>query len=220
MLLERAKYIESIGVPRAAHLYVIGQPLYVMHPSFDEVITRILLQDKLAYVIFLDRPGKTSWQNLFRNRLIGKFSEETSKRLFFHTDLSNAGYFKAIAAAHVVLDPFPSSDYTPSFYALAIGVPVITMPSRRIIGRMTYSLYRTIGYEGLVVKTALEYSTLALSIAHKPKERAMHSEKIMSSRHLLFDCSHVVSNWNQFFRRAVAESKHPRLRKQTLIVPE
>ena len=208
-----------VGIPRAAHVYVIAQPLFAVHPSFDEVITRILLHDKLAHIVFLDPSGKSSWQNLFRNRLSGKFSEETAQRISFHSKLSQTETLKAIAAAHVVLDPFPASDFLGSFFALALGVPVITFPSGRMIGRLTYSLYKRLGYADLVVSSAWEYSTLALTLAHKPKVRQGHSDRIMALRHKLFDCSDVVADWSRFFRHALNSCTDPRIRKANIILP-
>lgn len=47
-LLDRARIIEQIGLPRAAHLYIIAQPLYRLHSKFDHVLSRILLQVRLC----------------------------------------------------------------------------------------------------------------------------------------------------------------------------
>jgi protein O-GlcNAc transferase len=54
-LLERARFIEEIGLPRSAHLYIIAQPLDRLHPDFDIVLTKILMQDRLGYLLF-NRP--------------------------------------------------------------------------------------------------------------------------------------------------------------------
>ncbi len=55
-------------------------------------------------------------------------------------NLAFSDYLKAIGAVHVVLDPFPTSLYEPSFLALSLGTPVITMPSTIMSGRLTLSL--------------------------------------------------------------------------------
>ena len=45
-MLYRQALIESIGLhlPRAAHLYIVANPLSSLHPQFDSVLSRILLQ--------------------------------------------------------------------------------------------------------------------------------------------------------------------------------
>jgi protein O-GlcNAc transferase len=58
-LLERARFIEEIGLPRSAHLYVIAQPLDRLHPAFDAALIKILTQDRLGYLLFVDPSAAT-----------------------------------------------------------------------------------------------------------------------------------------------------------------
>lgn len=210
VLLERAKFIEALNIPRVAHVYVIVQQLYILHPSFDEIIRQILVQDKLGYVILLDdgMKLKPTWKSLVTFRIIGKLSPEISDRFKFLTDVNEHMIFKAMGAAHVVLDTFPSSDYLYSMQALALGTPVITMPSLRMIGRVCLSLYTRLNYFGLVVHSHTEYINLALTIAHKPKIRQAHVDQLIARRDSLFDCSHVVHDWLQFFQMAAKKLSH------------
>jgi hypothetical protein len=46
VILNRAKYVEKLQIPKSAHLYIISHSLCKLHPLFDEVLTRILLQDR------------------------------------------------------------------------------------------------------------------------------------------------------------------------------
>jgi hypothetical protein len=46
VILNRAKYVEKLQIPKSAHLYIISHSLCKLHPQFDEVLTRILLQDR------------------------------------------------------------------------------------------------------------------------------------------------------------------------------
>ena len=50
--------LEALAITPAAHLYVIPHALYKLHGRFDEVLSRILLQDKLGTVrtLFAGRP--------------------------------------------------------------------------------------------------------------------------------------------------------------------
>ena len=45
-ILSRQTLIERIGLSRAAHLYIISQPLSTIHVSFDVVLIKLLLQDR------------------------------------------------------------------------------------------------------------------------------------------------------------------------------
>lgn len=44
---------------------------------------------------------------------------------------------------------------------------------------------------------------LALKLTHKPKVRSKFVERIISTRHKLFDCSKVVPSWRNFFQYAL-----------------
>lgn len=220
-LLDRAKYIEKVlGIPRSAHLYVIVQPLYTLHPIFDECIARILMQDKLGYLVVLN-PGNTwhsSHHNLFFNRLGGRLSEDALKRILTFQYLQTTEFIqKSISVAHVLLDPFPGGSYHSSLLALSIGIPVITFPTQHMLGRQCLSLYTRMGYLDLVVSSSLEYATLALTLAHKPKIRQNHVNFLMKHRSKLFDCSNVKKDWMHFFSIALARSSDPRLRNMTLM---
>ena len=222
-LLERAKYIEKIGIPRSAHLYVVVQPFYALHSVFDECIARILMQDKLGYVVILN-PGNTwhsSHHTLFFNRLIGRLSEDALKRLLTFQYLQTADFIhKSIAAAHAVLDPFPSATYHSSLHALSLGIPVITLPSKHMIGRQCLSLYKRMDYLDLVVSSPLEYATLALTLAHKPKIRQHHVNFLMKNRNKLFDCAGVEKLWKNFFVFALMNSNDPNLVNKTACLNE
>ena len=46
VILNRAKYVEKLQIPKSAHLYIVAHSLCKLHPAFDEVLRRILLQDR------------------------------------------------------------------------------------------------------------------------------------------------------------------------------
>jgi hypothetical protein len=49
ILLNRAKYNEKLEIPTSAHLYVIAHSLCKLNPLFDEVLLRILMQDRYIF---------------------------------------------------------------------------------------------------------------------------------------------------------------------------
>lgn len=109
-LLHRAKFIESLNIPRNAHLYLIGESIYKLHSDFDEVVSKILQQDKLAYLLILDSLNKASWQKQYVERMAGKLPESVHERIMFYVVSKNEDLaLSAMAASHVYLDPYPSS---------------------------------------------------------------------------------------------------------------
>jgi hypothetical protein len=99
-----------LNVPRAAHIYLIAEPLYKLQGAFDEAVSSILLQDRLAHLLILDSANKLSWQQLYVDRMAGRFSASVRERIIFYVTSGNEdNVIRAIAAAHVFLDPFPGS---------------------------------------------------------------------------------------------------------------
>jgi predicted O-linked N-acetylglucosamine transferase (SPINDLY family) len=86
-----------------------------------------------------------------------------------------------------------------------MGLPVITMPSDFMIGRMAYVFYRQMNYMSLVVHSAAEYAALAMSLAHKPKLRQQHTDAILERVGVLYNCENVTQDWVKF----VTETANP-----------
>lgn len=207
VIIERMKYLEYNNFPKASHVYVIGHPLFKLHPRFDEVIVRILLQDRLGLLFIYDANNKTSWQNLFTSRVAGKYSLDMQNRIIFMTVSHDNEVMKVISIAHVLLDPFPGSSYLSSLKALSVGVPVVTMPTLKLCGRMTLALYDMLGDKGLhrnlIVSSVQDFGNLALSLTHKPKLRAEYVADILAKKHLLFDRTHAYEDWFHFIEQVV-----------------
>lgn len=216
-LLERAKFAESLGLPRAAHLYIIACPLTYLHPKFDAAVSKILSQDKLGYAVVIDSSNRTVLQRLYVQRLVDGWGRSETmpatessekdeefnirKRVVFFASLDVAKNLLALASAHVVLDPFPASRLLSSFQAIAMGIPVITLkePTARMSGRFTQALYSVMNYTQLVAPSVSEYTLLALSIAHNLKTRAEYVEGILKQRHLLFETeTQTMRDWTRF----------------------
>jgi predicted O-linked N-acetylglucosamine transferase (SPINDLY family) len=205
-LLERAKFIEALNLPRPAHLYMVNQPLYKLHPSFDEALSRILLQDKLAYIVILDAVNTSTWQEIYHKRLTAGFSNEVQERVIFFTPVDESDCLRATAASHVVLDPFPASGYLAPLQALGIGVPVVTLPGERMASRFSLSFYEQMGLPdglGLVTSTVERYVSMALDLAHRPKVRQTIVDQLMRQRGFLFDAQPAVEDWTSFIEKVI-----------------
>jgi hypothetical protein len=63
------------------------------------------------------------------------------------------------------------------FEAFAFGVPVVTLPSRFLWGRITLELYKMMGLDDCVARDADDYVNIASELGGDPEKRAaMRSE--------------------------------------------
>lgn len=225
--IHRDRIVASLGLPKSCHLYIIAHPLYTLHSNFDEVLSKILVQDNLGYIVIVDRStDKPSWQHLFISRVAGKYSNTVKSRVLFIAPTTRKDELGFLMAANVLLDPFPaSSSLLPSLHALALGIPVVTFPSdKKLSGRFTLGLYQLLGYgfatnnstftpaskvvsgsakythtDGLIVSSVDEYIHSAMAIAFKPQLRLHHSSNILHRRHHLFEVDYASTNsWKSF----------------------
>jgi predicted O-linked N-acetylglucosamine transferase (SPINDLY family) len=78
----------------------------------------------------------------------------------FHVDL-----LKEYADIDIALDPFPFTGGLTSCEALWMGVPVITLPQGRAVGRQTYALLSAIGKAKWAAKNVQDYIGIAKDLA-------------------------------------------------------
>jgi predicted O-linked N-acetylglucosamine transferase (SPINDLY family) len=64
-----------------------------------------------------------------------------------------------------MLDPFPFGGGHTSYEALALGLPVVTLPGRFLRGRLTHGMYQQMGYSDLEAQSIDDYVRLALRLA-------------------------------------------------------
>ena len=62
----------DLALGEGARVYLCAQSVMKMHPEFDEVLVEILERDKDGVVVLLSNPKQAVWQNIVRDRLLGK----------------------------------------------------------------------------------------------------------------------------------------------------
>ena len=85
-------------------------------------------------------------------------------RIEFRATNDRASYFAGYGDVDVMLDTFPFGGGTTTSEALWMGVPVVTLPSDRLVGHMTESIYHAVGIPDLLVDSADGFIELATSL--------------------------------------------------------
>jgi hypothetical protein len=229
ILLNRIKFLESIKLPKLSHLYIIPFSPVKIHKSFDVVIRKILLQDKLSFVIIyeLGQP-RISWQKILSSRILENLDEELKERILFPTPVNPLDSIGFIQLAHVILDPFPiSGAFDTILQSLAIGIPVVTMPSNtHVAGRFTLGLYKMLGY-GINETNAEDSVTEASSNRLHPIENpnVIISEEVLKEVNSFREeptqpnssqshyCRLVVQSVSEYIQTAMKIAHQPKIRE-------
>jgi len=88
------------------------------------------------------------------------------ERLHFEGNSSHGELFAAYNDVDIALDPFPYSGGTTTCEALAMGVPVITLPGDSFVSRVSASILTAVGLGDLVCAGPDEYVETAVRLAH------------------------------------------------------
>ena len=161
---ERAFERERLGVDREARLYLSLQSLFKLHPDFDAALAGVLRRDSKGVVLLLSG-NAAHWDALFRRRFEQAFPD-VAARVFLLPKLTRRDYLALLKASDAVLDPFHWSGGNTTLEALACGVPVPTLASEYLRGRLTLGFYRRMGIAELVVQSCDEFVDLNVRIAN------------------------------------------------------
>jgi protein O-GlcNAc transferase len=175
---------KDFGFPDSAHLYCCPQSLFKIHPDFDALASNILNRDEDAILLLFN--GKHEmWTDFLKERLRHNLKDLYSKVMFVPMQ-SYQDYMNVLKLSNVILDTPHFNGGGTTFDALAIGVPVVTLPGRFMRGRQTYGLYKSLRMMHCVAETVEQYAAIALRIGTDKEYRESIKEQIQTKNHAIF----------------------------------
>lgn len=193
---------ESFGFAADRHLYGCPQSLFKMHPEFDEILAGILRTDERGELLLLE--GKHPyWAQMLRERF-GRTMPDVADRVHFLSRLPRHEFLSLNAAVDVLVDPIHFCGGNTSYEGLALGTPIVTLPSQFLRGRITAAQYAMLGYDECVVQSPADYVRQAVRLACEPDYRRAVSQEILARSDVLFGNRQGVRQLEDFFEQAVA----------------
>jgi len=107
-----------------------------------------------------------------------------------------------LACSDVMLDPFPFGGGHTSYEALAIGLPVVTLPGEFLRGRLAHAMYQQMEYRELLVNDVDGYVQLALRLGTDKQQRQTASNAILDACGVLYDDRAIVRELEEFWQSA------------------
>lgn len=208
----------DFGLPADRTLYLCPQPIFKLHPAMDELFGRVLRADPQGLVVLIGLSPST------RNQLHARFErtiadvssrivdvitngeEDTGASYHLQQDLLDL-----LEASDVMLDSHPVSGGTSTYEALALGVPVVTMPAETMNTRFTFEALTKLGLRELVANSSTEYARIAVEIGTSSQEakQAMR-QRIKSAAHSARQSrrTRAVEEWTQFITGVTNQKRH------------
>jgi predicted O-linked N-acetylglucosamine transferase (SPINDLY family) len=194
-----------LGLPEDAHLYVCPQSLFKLHPDFDGIVGEILRRDGKGRLVLLEGQA-AHWAECVRGRL-ARACPDVVERVVFVPRQSFEGFQNLLQVADVVLDPVHFTGGNSTYEGLALGAPIVTWPSGRMRGRVTYGCYRQMGWEELVAESHEGYVERAVRVATDREWRAAVCARIRETSGVLYEDRTPVRELEAFFETAVAAAR-------------
>jgi protein O-GlcNAc transferase len=189
---------EAFGLGPEVHVYACPQSLFKLHPDFDAVLGGILRADPQGTVLLIS--GRSAqWEHLLRQRFEVTLADVVN-RVRFLPRLNRPEFLNLMAVSDVLLDPLHFGGGNTSYEGLALGVPIVTLPSRFLRGRITFALYKQMGMLDCVVQSPEEYIALALRLGTDKRYRDQVRDRILEGNGVLYENSAGVKELEEFFK--------------------
>ncbi len=172
------------------HRYLIPHVPPKLHVDFDEVLVEIARRDRHArlLVVGADHPALRARWRARLHAALRAGGADPDAQLHFLPRMPRADFLATCAASAVMLDPPHWSGGANTLDALAMGLPVVTVPGVCMRARQTLGMLDTIGLRGPYVVDNVEAQVeQALTIASDVRLRADLGEDLRTRATALFD---------------------------------
>ncbi len=193
---------DRFGLAAGQRLYLCMQNLRKIHPDFDELLGRLLRRDPDGVVALVQdiQPAVTA---ALRQRLRTHLPDVV-ERVRFLPWLTPEDYLSLLAAADVALDTLHFGSGITAYDALAVGLPIVTLPGAFSRGRHVHAAYRQMGLDEGIATDPTDYIERAVRFASEPDYRAAFSARLREASTELFEDRWVVREFEDFLEAAVA----------------
>lgn len=178
----------ALGLPEGPLCLVPQQP-YKVHPDTDRALALFAAADRSARIVMFaaERPGATRRIRARLGAALAAAGADPARQLAF-LPLVDRGRFLAIcAAADVMLDTHHWSGGNTTLDCLHAGLPVVTVPGKRMRGRQSSALLHALGLPELVREDADAQAARAGEIAAEPALRAALQTRIETALPAVLD---------------------------------
>jgi predicted O-linked N-acetylglucosamine transferase (SPINDLY family) len=187
-------------------LYFCPQSVFKIHPLFDDVLLNIIKGNPEGHIV-LTGGRRTSWTNVYKDRLMKKFENYTNN-IHIIERVSSEKFNQLLNLSDVILHPFPFDGSKTSADGLIAGKPVLTLPTEYLRGRMGGSFLRTMNIPELMAKNQSNYINIAIKLS---KDKSFYNSiktKVINRLDLIWEDMEVPFGWGQFLSKVVGMQPH------------
>lgn len=185
----RARTRADYQLPENRNLYLVPQSLFKIHPDNDAMLVEILQRDPDGTLVMFAGQAQAAL-NIFIARLQRKFGEaglSPQGRVKILPDVGRADYQRINQLCDLMLDTVHWSGGNTSLDALAVGLPIVTLPGEFMRGRQSMAMLRMMQCEELIVPSREAFVETACRLGRDAAARSRLSARILDARTMIFD---------------------------------
>jgi predicted O-linked N-acetylglucosamine transferase (SPINDLY family) len=183
-----------------------GQSPFKYLPQHDDLFVRIA--ERLPAAQFAFVASRASVREDFRRRLERAFAAH-GMRAEDHCVIlpwqSLFDYWNHLAVSDIFLDSLEFSGCITTLSAIAIGLPVVTLPGRFMRGRQSYGILSQLGVTETIARDKEEYVDIAVRLAQDRAWRAQIVMAMKANQDRVFSRTECVRALEDFFQSVVQE---------------
>ena len=199
----------DFGIPDGATAYLVPQSLFKIHPDNDELIAQVLANDPRGVAVMFASNHDVLTQ-AFADRLgpvLKRHGVDLAQRvIFIGNGIPHGTYLRLNEACDVMLDTLHWSGGNTSLDALAMGLPVVTLPGGLMRGRQSQAMLRLLGCDELIAKDVDDYVSKAIGLGRDMDRRQAMRARILANRGALFERDEPIRALESFLERAAGGS--------------
>lgn len=192
----------DFNLPQDCFLYLLPQSTFKIHPLYDLVLREILEGNPRIHLA-VTAGRRPAWTKRYVDRLARSLGPAgLLPRLHVIERVSSENFYSLLSLADAVLHPFPFDGSRTSADALQMHIPLVTLPTEYLRGRMGYSLLRTLNLPELVAVDVQDYIDIAVRLSLDPAFLARTKEAIVERIDLLWEDMTVPHEITNVLQRA------------------
>lgn len=195
---------QALGLPATGTLYLcLNNPLKFT-PEFLALLARILAQDSDGQLILL--ASRRDWLNQALQPSLAGLAPFASRIHWQDAPVPRARFLNLMQIADIGLDTLVYSGGQVSHEALALGLPVITLPGRAAHSRLTLSRWHQLGLDDGIADSPDDYVKRALDLARSPARRADLRDRLLARRDRLLNRRQAVGQFTALLWQMAREA--------------
>jgi predicted O-linked N-acetylglucosamine transferase (SPINDLY family) len=189
---------KDFGLPKNKFVFVsFNSPIKINSQTFDAWMK--ILRKSPNSILWLFAQNESVIKNL---RSEANKLKVNPRRIIFAKKLAMDEHLKRHELANLALDTIGYSGGATTSHALWMGLPVITLPGKTYISRMSASLVNATGLVELIAGSEEEYINKAVELASDPSKLSKIRERLKDNvdKGYLFDTKRFVKNLENAYR--------------------